>query len=138
MTREQAALELTDDAHGHGWSAHPSTQGRAMPDSAEGSLPLITEGHRPRTERTPNEPDGQGRSQKGRRAGPGAPSVLSVLSSWARRVPDRWAVGLLWALIIFVFIGALVAAIWWLPSLLTRQPSAHVTGGPYWWNGHGR
>ena len=48
------------------------------------------------------------------------------LSSWARLVPDRWVVRLLWVLAVFVFLGALVAAIWWLPSELTRHPSAGV------------
>jgi uncharacterized protein YjbI with pentapeptide repeats len=50
----------------------------------------------------------------------GTPNVLFVLSS-------KWGVTLLWVLAVLMFIGALVAAVWWLPSVLTRHPSAGLT-----------
>jgi hypothetical protein len=45
---------------------------------------------------------------------------MSMLSSRSR----RWSVLLLWTLAVLLFLGALIAAIWWLPSELTRHPSA--------------
>jgi hypothetical protein len=56
---------------------------------------------------------------------------LSVISSWGKRVSD-WRESvvlrrLLWVLALIVLLGALVSAIWWLPSALTGHPSAGVT-----------
>ena len=53
------------------------------------------------------------------------------MSSWGKRLSSGWASGvlrrLLWVLAVIVFLGALVAAIWWLPEVLTRHPSKGVT-----------
>ena len=57
------------------------------------------------------------------RWGADAPSVLSMLFRRSR----RWGVPLLWVLAILIFLGALVTAIWWLPSELTPHPSAGLT-----------
>ncbi len=58
-------------------------------------------------------------------------SVLSMMSSGGKRVSRWWESGvlprLLWALALIVLLSTLVAAIWWLPSVLTRHPSAGVT-----------
>src|ERR1022692_4284344 len=46
-----------------------------------------------------------------------------MISSWWERARRP----LLWVLAVLIFLGALVAAIWGLPSVLTRHPSAGLT-----------